>query len=202
VRPSPFGHIARLCMVVMPMWFAGAGAVAIQAETAASRCAPAEVPRRYDPRLSVSLNALDDYPQLPAISRSPDGRWAAWVTHCVDLARNRNVYTLWVYDLGALRLALRHDAQVPQPAFSLSREAWESEPGISGLQWSGDGRRLAFLTREGLSHDRIETLDLASGATSVTVDSPARILAYRQVPSGTVYARAATEAVSAQAARA
>ena len=189
---------ALLCGILLLV--AGAGdAVSDRPTAAPGTCAPAEAPRRYDPRLAVSLNQIDDYPQKPALSRSADGRWAAWVTHCGDLARNRNIYTLWVYDLDAVRHALAGRVPVPAAAFALSREAWESEPGISELQWSPNGRRLTFLSRAGLSLDRIEALDLGSGETTILVDSLHRILAYRQVPAGIVYARAAMAVVAPQA---
>ncbi len=135
--------------------------------------AEAEISRAFTVRDSIEFTTFSDPPARSphAIAQqSPDGRYLVVVTTRGELATNRLISTLWIFDTRSLKEFVKRDyGDIPRPHLLWMAGAvphaqqFDSYGSIlTKVQWSSDARSLLFLEEDSQGHRRLFRMGLSA----------------------------------------
>lgn len=147
-----------------------------------SSAAAHETQRRFEVRDSVEVANFTDTGSL-----SPDGKWIAAVTQRGILPRGVTEATLWLFDVGAVKHAIRNGrSSEPVTPVVLARlsAVINGDSGedrgevISRPAWASDSERFLFLGRDGQENRQLFRVDLSERKTTALTPTTQDVIDY------------------------
>jgi|HubBroStandDraft_1064217.scaffolds.fasta_scaffold03761_6 hypothetical protein len=126
-------------------------------------CASSSQQRNITVKDSIEMTrwADGDYhlgadPESNIANFSPDGKHFVIALRKADLARNVNVYSVYLFTTSKV-----FDAEVPRVLIRMSSSS--NDPSIRGVKWLNDSRTIAFIGIRGHDDSQVYTLDIGTG---------------------------------------